>query len=1074
MTLRSFASGLLALGLFATASTAALAAGKSEFKIDPTPASVRRAIEDLAQTYPTQYTRAADFLKQLDAIEARIAAGDKAVSDQLKVLQKEALLANPLLDFGQLLLIRRADDNSNKHLGLPQNWQGNCSVPANGYDNEVALLPSLRQPGPLTTLYKPEAGRFVGDINLNFDADRMLVSMPDAKNHWHVWELSADGKRIRQMTPELPEAQSYSGCYLPDGRIIFDSSACFHGVPCVSGGDAVANLFRMDADGKNLRQLTFDQDHDWYPTVLNDGRVLYSRWEYSDTPHYFTRLLFRMNPDGTGQSEYYGSNSYWPNSTFYAKPIPGHRSAVVGVISGHHGVTRMGELIIFDPERGSHESSGVVQRIPGYGKTVEPVIADGLVEGSWPKFLHPFPLSGKYFIVSCKPAADQPWGLWLVDIFDNFVPILQMPGQALFEPVPLRKTARPPAIPDRIKPESRDATVYIADIYTGPGLKDVPRGTVKKLRVSEIHYAYNHMGGHINIGIDGPWDVHRIVGTVPVQSDGSASFIVPANTPLSLQPLDEKGRAVQVMRSWFTAMPGEAVSCIGCHEKQNTMPPARTTLAQATAPATITPWFGPARGFSFKREVQPVLDRFCVGCHDGKDKLLPNYADTTRSWMDAFPAPGQPWDVKPRPDKFTASYVALHPFVRRPGPESDYHLPNALEYHASTSWLIQMLEKGHHGVTLDAEAWERLYTWIDLNVPDHGTWGEHRTIPGKYHDLRLQMRTQYANRPEDPEAIVNPYKQGTIAYQAPPAEHVAKDQLPRIDGWPFDEAEAKKRQAATGMPAMIAIDLGEKQKLELILVPAGSFVMGDGNGYADERPLSAVKIDRPFYMGRYELTNGQYRVFDPSHDSGVYSEMNKDHSNRGHDAGRDRQPAVRMAWQQAMAYCQWLSQKTGKRFALPTEAQWEWACRAGTATPLWFGGLDAGFSKVANLADIRLQNLVHGDSPKWFPAAMNIDDGGTVTEHGDRWKGNPWGLCNMHGNAAEWTLSTFKEYPYVDTDGRNSATPDGLKVARGGSFNTRPMQARSAFRQAYPSWQKVFDIGFRVILLPDPPATAAR
>ncbi|MFI5378588.1 MAG: SUMF1/EgtB/PvdO family nonheme iron enzyme [Tepidisphaerales bacterium] len=1066
MRLRSIVSGVLSLGMFAAGSTAVLGAAKT----DPTPAAVRRAVEDLGKTYPQTYTRAGEFLKQLDEIEAKLTRGDKAAMDQLKALQKEALLANPLLDFGQLLLIRRGERN----LGLPQNWQGNCSVPATGYDNEVAVLPSVRQGGPLTTLYKPEAGRFVGDINLNFDADRMLVSMPDAKNRWHVWELSADGKKIRQVTPDLPEAHSYNGCYLPDGKIIFDSSACFHGVPCVGGSDAVANLFRMDADGKNLRQLTFDQDHDWYPTVLNDGRVLYTRWEYSDSPHYFTRLLFRMNPDGTGQAEYYGSNSYWPNSTFYAKPIPGHRSAVVGIISGHHGVTRMGELIIFDPERGSHESSGVVQRIPGYGKPVEPVIADGLVEGSWPKFLHPFPLSDKYFIVSCKPAADQPWGLWLVDIFDNFVPILQMPGQALFEPVPFRKTVRPPVIPDRIKPESKDATVYIADIYMGPGLKDVPRGTVKKLRVSEIHYAYNQMGGHINVGIDGPWDVHRIVGTVPVQADGSASFKVPANTPLSLQPLDEKGRAVQVMRSWFTAMPGEAVSCIGCHEKQNTMPPARTTLAQASAAAEIAPWYGPARGFSFKREVQPVLDRFCVGCHDGKNKMLPNYADTTRGWMDAFPAPGQPWDVKPRGDKFTASYVALHPFVRRPGPESDYHLPNAMEYHASTSWLVQMLEKGHHGVKLDAEAWDRLYTWIDLNVPDHGTWGEQRAIPGKFHDLRLQMRTLYANRPEDPETIVNPYKQGTIAYQAPPApEEAVKWQMPKVDGWPFDETEAKKRQVAAGLPATISLDLGENQKLEMMLVPAGSFVMGDAIGYADERPLGAVKIDRPFYMGRYELTNGQFKLFDPSHDSGVYSEMNKDHSNRGHAANRDRQPVVRANWQQALAYTQWLSQKTGKRFSLPTEAQWEWACRAGTATPLWFGGLDADFSKVANLADIRLQGLVHGDSPKWFPAAMNIDDGATVTEDVGRWKPNAWGLHNMHGNAAEWTLSTFKPYPYADGDGRNAVTPDGMKVARGGSFNTRPMQARSAFRQAYPSWQKVFDVGFRVIMLPDPPATAA-
>ena len=166
---------------------------------------------------------------------------------------------------------------------------------------------------------------------------------------------------------EEPDADNYDACYLPNGRILFCSTRCFQGVPCVGGGNTVANLFLMDADGGNTRQLCFDQDHNWCPTVLNNGRVLYSRWEYSDAPHYFTRLLFHMNPDGTGQMEYYASNSMWPNSMFYARPIPNHPTKIVAVISGHHGVPRMGELLMFDPARGRREATGVVQRIPGYG-----------------------------------------------------------------------------------------------------------------------------------------------------------------------------------------------------------------------------------------------------------------------------------------------------------------------------------------------------------------------------------------------------------------------------------------------------------------------------------------------------------------------------------------------------------------------------------------------------------------------------------------------------------------------------------------------------------------------------------
>ena len=350
-----------------------------------------------------------------------------------------------------------------------------------------------------------------------------------------------------------PDVDNYDACYLPSEKIMFDSTRTIQGIPCVGGANAVANLCVMDADGKNARQLCFDQDHDWCPTLLNNGRVMYSRWEYSDTSHYFTRILFHMNPDGTNQAEYYGSNSFWPNSIFYARPIPNDPSKVVAIVSGHHGVPRMGELVLFDPAKGRDEDKGVVQRIPGYGKKVEPVIADTLVDESWPKFLHPYPLNEKYFLASCKPDPDSPWGLYLVDVFDNMVLLCEQPATPLFEPVPFRKTPRPPVIVDRVKTEKQTGTVYLTDIYRGQGLQGVPRGTVKSLRLYEIHYCYPEMGGHYCIGMEGPWDVHRILGTVPVYDDGSAFFTVPANMPIAAQPLDDKGRAIQLMRSWFTS-----------------------------------------------------------------------------------------------------------------------------------------------------------------------------------------------------------------------------------------------------------------------------------------------------------------------------------------------------------------------------------------------------------------------------------------------------------------------------------------------------------------------------------------
>ena len=161
--------------------------------------------------------------------------------------------------------------------------------------------------------------------------------------------------------------------------------------------------------------------------------------------------------------------------------------------------------------------------------------------------------------------------------------------------------------------------VYLADIYAGDGLEGIPRGAVKQLRLFTYHFLYPGMGGLQGVvGMDGPWDIKRIVGTVPVEADGSAVFRVPANTPIAVQPLDAEGKALQLMRSWFTAMPGEVRLLRRLpREPEAARRPPGPSLAARRPPAEIEPWYGPPRGFSFQREVQPVLDRYCVGCHDG-------------------------------------------------------------------------------------------------------------------------------------------------------------------------------------------------------------------------------------------------------------------------------------------------------------------------------------------------------------------------------------------------------------------------------------------------------------------------
>ncbi len=1036
--------------------------------------ALRRAIEDLRATHGAAYKNGDAYLQKLEMFEKKLPAIQEglgkgeasAIGDMqaMAALQREALLANPALDFDEMLVIRRSE--SSPALGLPQNWQGNCSLARSGFDNEIMRLSDYRSEQPqLKPLYKPEKPICVADVDLNFDADKMLFSMIGNHNRWQIWEIGVDGQNLRQVTPgTYPDIDNYDACYLPSGKIMFGSTAAFHGVPCVGGADTVANMCVMDADGQNMRQLTFDQDHNWCPTVMNDGRILYTRWEYSDTAHYFTRLIFTMNPDGTSQFCYYGSNGYWPNSKFYTRPIPGDKTKVVTVASGHHGVTRMGELVILDTAKGRTSADGAVQRIPGFGKKVEPIVMDRLVDDVWPKFLHPYPLNDKYFLVACQPTATALWGIYLVDVFDNMTLIKELPGNVLFEPVPVKKIARPPVIPDRVDPKKQDAVVYLTDVYSGPGLKGVPKGTVKQLRLFEFHYSYPQMGGHVNVAVEGAWDVHRILGTVPVQEDGSAMFRVPANMPIALQPLDAEGKAVQLMRSWFAAMPGETLSCAGCHESQNQTPLPRQTLASRQGPAEIEPWHGPARGFSFKREVQPVLDKYCVGCHDGGERHGEKIPDFSRKEKDVVGIDG---------NRFTSAYLALHPFVRRPGPESDYALLEPMEFYADTSELVQILKKGHHGVELDAEAWGRLYAWIDLNVPDHGNWAEQRPLPGNFHERRMEMRKLLANRPEDPE-IMPPVPEAPAFVQPKHPTRPAQFES-KLAQWPLNAEEAKKLQAAAGAQTRRTLDLGNGVKMDFVLIPSGEFVMGNSAGTPDENARTSVKIEKPFWLSVNEVTLGQFQRFDEQHKSQILDQQHKDHTTPGYPVNDPTHPAIRVSWKEAVAFCEWLGKNSGEKCVLPTEAQWEWACRAGTDTPLNYGDVNADFSKLANLADKSMERLcVRGinpqpiDNPSLFEAYLPMDrrfnDGERIMTTVAKYQPNAWGLNDMHGNVAEWTRSLYRPYPYQDGDGRNALDGEGSRVVRGGSWYDRPYRAGSAFRLNYQPWQKVFDVGFRVAI----------
>jgi formylglycine-generating enzyme required for sulfatase activity len=1017
--------------------------------------TARQAVTALGEKY-SDYD-SAKYLKELAALE-KAGANEAKIED----FRYQALvLNNPEVDFDEIVF--RSSNNE----AQPANWRGNSYFLRRGgketqekYGDELVKF-NLKDRS-VQSIYKPtEIREGLMDLCLSYEGDKFLYSGVKAENNtFQIYEMNVDGSGKRQITPDLKEIDHYNAVYLPNGKLLFCSTASLNSVPCVYGNDYVGNLFEINSDGTDMRQVTFDQENDWYPWVMESGRVMYSRWEYTDNAHYFTRILMQMNPDGTNLRSMYGSNSYWPNTMFYAKSIPGHPSKFVAITSGHHGVDRAGEITIFDTAKGEFEADGVVRQIPGVDKEVKPVVIDQYMAGKWPRFLHPMPLSENYFLVAGQLCPDEKWSLYLVDTFDNMIKLYSSDKQS-FEPIPVKARKRPPVIADRRNFEAKDATLFIQDIYQGPGLENVPKGSVKFLRIFTYGYAYRMHGGHDALAIEGGWDTKRIIGTVPVEEDGSVMVKVPHSLPLSLQPLDKDGNALQLMRSWLTTMPGENLSCVGCHESARMAPPSAVAIAARKAPRTLTPWANEARpyGFSFLREVQPVLDRNCVGCHSGNNNR-PNFKDITE---DDF-------GKAPRDRRFSKSYQALHPYARRPGPESDMHLLPPMEYHTSTSELMQLLDKGHNGVKLSADDRLRLATWIDLNVPYHGTWmAERNNDAGTKAQAEqiVEFKKRYAGLNDDiewmPEAATT--RPEFIWPKAMPKKQTAMT----MKGWPLSEEQVLSMAGETKQ-----VQIGN-HTLTFAKIPAGRFVMGSVDGGMDEAPQAVVEIEKPFWMSVKEITNGEFRDFDAQHDSGAIDQQWKDHIFPGYAANKDEQPAIRMSWAQAMDYTRWASAQTGMKVTLPTEAQWEWAARAGSDKPFYFG--DSGFEKFGNFADKMIGELaVVGVDPKplpvkdrspltdFVPRDESFDDGILIPSGTAQYAANPWGLYDMHGNVSEWTRSDYAAYPYSATDGRNDGNVKERKVVRGGSWRDRPYRATASFRLPYEAHQKVFNVGIRLII----------
>ena len=1018
--------------------------------------SIMLSANDQQTTFGDRYSGVPERLKQIEKLQQdiestwdRLLGGATIPPDDLGRLssameeQSRAILtANPVLQFDRILVAEGG-------ASFATNWGG----PNHIGNRIVAISPTDPKVEPIVVHNGP-----ISSMDLHWDGKRLLFSDGRA-----VYEIHVDGSGLRRITPD-DGLLRYDPCYLPDGNILFVSNACWQAVPCTGGAD-VGNLHRIRPDGTDERRVTFDQDHNWNPTVMHDGRVLYSRWEYADTPHYFSRLLFRMNPDGSGQMEYYGSNSYWPNATYWPRPIPGHPTMISCIVSGHHGVSRAGEFLLLDPARGRHEAAGAIQKIPGYGRRVEPTTMDELVTDVWPKFAAPYPLAepgtdlgaGKYFLVCRQEDAWGDWELCLADVYDNVIPLADGRYMA---PIPLCSRPTPPVIPSLLNREKKDAVVYLSDIYQGPGLKGFPRGSIKRLRIGTYHYRYFGNGDTRASSLEGGWDVKRILGTVPVNEDGSALFRVPANTPLFVQPVDSQGKAQQLMRSWFTAMPGEVLSCVGCHESQNSVPPSQyTAAANGQLPSQIEPWFGPERGFSFEREIQPVLDRRCEGCHNGGPCDAARGATLavdlrSKQLLESLRGAESPATSVPTTE-YSPAYVALQRYVRRPGFESDYHMPKPAEYEADTSVLVQMLKKGHYGVDLTPQEWERIYAWIDYNVPYPANWAEsHQPPQQQLVEDRRRYKAAYAgieDRDEEPMQLLP-----APAFE-PPSSAPPQPAPLTLEGWPWGEPRATASQQAAGSVTK-EIELTGGMTMSFALIPAGRFVMGSTHGAANEWPESVVSIDQPYYMGTLEVTNSQYALFDSQHDSGVINERWKDRTRRGTPIDQPDAPVVRVTWFQAIEFCRWLSGRTGLHCTLPSEAQWEWACRAGTNTDFSTGNYAPGMKPFANIADEDLASWNHGRAEPGYRDGLNF------SLPGGKFPPNTWKLQDMHGNVAEWCRTSYRAYPYRENDGRNDLHEPDAKVVRGGSWNDTLHDSTSSSRWRYDPHKPAYNVGFRVVV----------
>jgi hypothetical protein len=557
---------------------------------------------------------------------------------------------------------------------------------------------------------------------------------PD-RNGFHVHAMDADGGNLRQLTSGAFD--DFDPCPLPDGGIAFMSSRRGGFTRCNNPWEPLStyNLHRMNADGGGIATLSFHETNEWHPSVLNDGRIVYIRWDYVDRSAANYHGLWVANPDGTNPAAVFGNYTQRINACYQPRAVPG--STKIAFLAGAHHADVGGSLILLDPARAGLDAATGEDHFDSL-EVLTPEVCFPEAPG-WPRtYYHgPWPLSEKYFLVAFSRdplpgmgpgvEADTRTGLYYFDRFGNLELLYEDKDISCMYPIPLTARPMPPVVPGELDESLGDeGEFFVSDVRLShfPMPADRP---IKTLRIYQVlPKASTHIANQPRIGHANAESARMLLGTVPVEADGSAYFRVPAKKPVYFQGVDASGRAVQTMRSVTYLQPGERRGCVGCHEPRNSsLEMSVRALAMGRPASVIEPGPEGTLPFSFPLLVQPVLDRNCVRCHDGstgRDKSpldLRGPGNLPVNHGQDAPAAKE--------GTFTKAYKNLGPYVRwyewggssireigtRPG-----------EGAVDMSPLSEIIrDKTHRGqVKLSAEDAERLNVWLDGNVPFYGTY----------------------------------------------------------------------------------------------------------------------------------------------------------------------------------------------------------------------------------------------------------------------------------------------------------------------------------------------------------------